>query len=507
MSADASPQARRHNPWLVLAVLCASFFMTLLDTTIVTIAIPEMAEGLGASLDDILWFANAYMLVFAALLLLSGRLGDRFGAQRTFTAGLAVFTAASAVCGFVDTPGQMIAARAVQGLGAAVMMPQTLALISAVFPAERRGAAFGVWSAVAGLATVAGPTVGGALVSGLDWRWIFFINVPIGAAALAGALLVVPDVRTGQRTSLDLTGAVLSTAGLSLIVYGLIEGERYDWGTIESFLSIPLVLALGVALLGLFALHQRARQDRRPLVPFELFRSRGFTVSATLGAMLLFGSIGVLLPLTLYLQSVLGLSAGEAGLALVPGPLVSLFVAPVAGNAVGRLGGRKLLVPGLLVFGAGIALTAVMAQADSSVWAIIPGQIVFGVGMGLVFAPTSTLAMQEIPPRLTGVASGMFTTFRQIGAVVGAAAVGALLQNRLAAEGVPEEVRQQAGRLTDAAYAEGLTDAVRYGLFLTVAVAVVAAAIALLLPPAPPRPEPETPVEPLAGADVARAAD
>ncbi|MGM9386432.1 DHA2 family efflux MFS transporter permease subunit, partial [Streptomyces sp. NRRL F-5008] len=507
MSAEPSPQARRHNPWLVLAVLCASFFMTLLDTTIVTIAIPEMAEGLGASLDDILWFANAYMLVFAALLLLSGRLGDRFGAQRTFTAGLAVFTVASAVCGFVDTPGQMIAARAVQGLGAAVMMPQTLALISAVFPAERRGAAFGVWSAVAGLATVAGPTVGGALVSGLDWRWIFFINVPIGAAALVGALVVVPDVRTGQRTSLDLTGAVLSTAGLSLIVYGLIEGERYDWGTIESFLSIPLVLALGVALLGLFALHQRARQDRRPLVPFELFRSRGFTVSATLGAMLLFGSIGVLLPLTLYLQSVLGLSAGEAGLALVPGPLVSLFVAPVAGNAVGRLGGRKLLVPGLLVFGAGIALTAVMAQADSSVWAIIPGQIVFGVGMGLVFAPTSTLAMQEIPPRLTGVASGMFTTFRQIGAVVGAAAVGALLQNRLAAEGVPEEARQQAGRLTDAAYAEGLTDAVRYGLFLTVAVAVVAAAVALLLPPAPPRPEPETPVEPLAGADVARAAD
>ncbi|MFH9060336.1 MFS transporter [Streptomyces coeruleorubidus] len=153
----------------MLAVLRASFFMTLLDTTIVTIAIPEMAAGLGASLDDILWFANACMLVFAALLL-SGRLGDRFGAQRTFAAGLAVFTVASAVCGFVDTPGQMIAARAVQGLGAAVMMPQSLALISAVFPAERRGAAFGVWSAVAGLATVAGPTVGGALVSGLNWR-------------------------------------------------------------------------------------------------------------------------------------------------------------------------------------------------------------------------------------------------------------------------------------------------------------------------------------------------
>ncbi|MFD6171171.1 DHA2 family efflux MFS transporter permease subunit [Streptomyces coeruleorubidus] len=480
--------------------------MTLLDTTIVTIAVPEMAAALGASLDDILWFANAYMLVFAALLLLSGRLGDRFGARRTFTAGLAVFTVASAVCGFVDTPGQMIAARAVQGLGAAVMMPQTLVLISAVFPAERRGAAFGVWSAVAGLATVAGPTAGGALVSGLDWRWIFFINVPIGVGALVGAL-VVPDVRTGRQTPLDLPGAVLSTAGLSLIVYGLIEGERYDWGTIESFVSIPLVLALGVALLGLFALHQRARQDRRPLVPFELFRSRGFTVSATLAAMLLFGSIGVLLPLTLYLQSVLGLSAGEAGLALVPGPLVSLCVAPVAGNAVGKLGGRKILVPGLLVFGSGIALTAVMAQADSGVWAIVPGQIVFGIGMGLVFAPTSALAMQEIPPRLTGVASGMFTTFRQIGAVLGAAAVGALLQNRLAAKGVPEEVRQQAGQLSDAAYADGLTDAVRYGLFLAVAVAVVAAALALFLPPPAARPEPEAPAEPRAGADVALAVE
>ncbi|MER5541273.1 MFS transporter [Streptomyces sp. NPDC001127] len=505
MGTDA-PKARQRNPWLVLAVLCASFFMTLLDTTIVTIAIPDMAKGLHASLDDILWFANAYMLVFATLLLLSGRLGDRFGPQRAFAAGLAVFTAASAVCGLVDTPGQMIAARAVQGLGAAVMMPQTLALISAVFPAERRGAAFGVWSAVAGLATVAGPAVGGAVVSGLDWRWIFFINLPIGVVALLGALVVVPDVRTGQRSSLDLPGAVLSTAGLSLIVYGLIEGERYDWGTITSFLSIPLVLALGAVLLGVFALHQRSRQDSRPLVPFELFRSRGFTVSAMLGAMLLFGSIGVLLPLTLYLQSVLGLSAGKAGLALVPGPLVSLFVAPVAGNAVGKLGGRKILVPGLLIFGAGIALTAVMAKADSSVWAVIPGQIVFGVGMGLVFAPTSTLAMQEIPPRLTGVASGMFTTFRQIGAVVGAAAVGALLQNRLAAEGVPAAVRQQAGRLADAAYAGGLTNAVHYGLFLTVAVAVVASALALLMPPAP-GPRPEAATEPRAEADAAQALD
>lgn len=506
MGKDA-PEARGRNPWLVLTVLCASFFMTLLDTTIVTIAVPEMAAGLGASLDDVLWFANAYMLVFATLLLLSGRLGDRFGAQRTFTAGLAVFTVASAVCGFVDTPGQMIAARAVQGLGAAVMTPQTLVLISAVFPAERRGAAFGVWSAVAGLATVAGPTVGGVLVSGLDWRWIFFINVPIGVVALLGALVVVPDVRTGRQSSPDLPGAVLSTAGLSLIVYGLIEGERYDWGTIGSFLSVPLVLVLGVALLGVFALHQRARQDREPLLPFELFRGRGFTVPAALGAMLLFGSIGVLLPLTLYLQSVLGLSAREAGLALVPGPLVSLFVAPVAGNAVGRLGGRKILVPGLLIFGIGIAVTAVMAQADAGVWAVVPGQIVFGVGMGLVFAPTSTLAMQGIPPKLTGVASGVFTTFRQVGAVVGAAAVGALLQSRLAAEGVPEEVRQRAGRLANPAYAEGLAAAVRHSLFLTVAVAVAAAALALLLPSAAPRPEPEPAAGAPAGADTARALD
>ncbi|MFE2041592.1 MFS transporter [Streptomyces sp. NPDC059477] len=495
-------RARQTNPWLVLAVLCASFFMTLLDTTIVTIAIPEMAAGLGASLDDILWFANAYMLVFAALLLLSGRLGDRFGPQRTFTAGLAVFTVASAVCGMVDTPEQMIAARAVQGLGAAVMMPQTLALISAVFPAERRGAAFGVWSAVAGLATVAGPTVGGLLVSQLDWRWIFYINVPIGALALLGAVLLVPDVRSGQSATLDLPGALLSTAGLSLIVYALIEGERYDWGTIESFLSIPLVLVLGILLLGLFALHQRGRQDRRPLVPFELFRIRKFTVSATLAALLLFCSIGVLLPLTLYLQSALGLSAAQAGLALAPGPLVSLFVAPVAGNAVGKVGGRIILVPGLMIFGAGIALMAIMADANSSAWAIVPGQIVFGIGMGLVFAPTSTLAMQEIPPRLIGVSSGMFTTFRQIGAVLGAAAVGALLQSRLAAEGVPEEVRRQAGRLAESVYAEGLTDAVRYSLFWTVATAVVAALLALLLPAHEKRPEAAQNPEPQVGADA-----
>ncbi|MGP4111152.1 MFS transporter [Streptomyces sp. 4N509B] len=475
-------EERQRNPWLVLAVLCLSFFMTLLDTTIVNIAVPEMAEGLGASVDDILWFVNAYLLLFAALLLLAGRIGDRFGPQRVFLAGLAVFTLASALCGMVDTPGQMIAARAVQGLGAAVMMPQTLVLISAVFPAERRGAAFGVWSAVAGLATVSGPAVGGVVVDVLDWRWIFFINVPLGVAGLVGALLLVPDVRTGRRTPLDLPGAVLATVGLSLLVYGLIEGERYDWGTIEGFVSIPLVLALGAAVLVAFVLHQRARQGRQPLLPFALLRLRRFTVSSSVAGLLLFGSIGGLVPLTLYLQSVLGLSPAEAGLALVPGPLLSVFVAPVAGNLVAKVGGRVLLVPGLLVFGGGIAMMALMIQADSSVWALIPGQLVFGLGMGLVFAPTSTVAMQEVTPPLAGVASGVFTTARQIGAVVGGAAVGAVLSSRLAAEGVPEEAREQAELLAAPAYAEALTEAVRYGLLLAVAVSLVAALLAMLLP-------------------------
>jgi len=216
-------------------VLTTGFFMILLDTTIVNVAIPAMSKGLNATLDEILWVLNAYILVYAVLLIPAGRLGDLFGQRNMFALGLAIFTVASALCGFSQNSTELIAARIVQGVGGALLTPQTLAILTSIFPPERRGAAFGIWGGVAGLATIAGPTIGGALITYFDWPWIFFINVPIGIGAFIATFLIVPDLRPGRRQGWDLVGVALATAGLFGIVFGLIEGQRYNWGEIASY--------------------------------------------------------------------------------------------------------------------------------------------------------------------------------------------------------------------------------------------------------------------------------
>src|SRR5215468_809394 len=230
--------------------------MTLLDLTIVNIAIPHMITRLHASLDDILWVINAYALVLAVLVITAGRLGDLVGPRPMFLYGIALFTAASAACGLAPTPGWLIGFRAVQGLGAAMLMPQTLTIITNTFPPERRGAAFGIWGAVAGVATIAGPTLGGLLVSAFDWRWIFFVNLPIGVIVLLITPILIPDVRLGRKHRFDVLGVLLASAALLAICYGLVEGQKYDWGTITSFISIPLILGVGVVLLLAFVLVQ-----------------------------------------------------------------------------------------------------------------------------------------------------------------------------------------------------------------------------------------------------------
>ncbi|MEU1456306.1 MFS transporter [Streptomyces avermitilis] len=231
------------NPWAVLVTLSLGFFMTLLDLTIVNIAIPEMIDGLGASLDQTLWVVSGYALVLAVLLITAGRLGDLFGPRNLFAAGLVTFTLASVACGMAPDPALLIAARVVQGLGAALLVPQTMTLIVSVFPAQRRGAAMGIWGMVAGLATLSGPTLGGILVSTVGWRWIFLVNVPIGLAALALTFLVVPDIRHGRKHGFDVMGVLIATAALFCLAFGLQEGERYHWGA-----GIWALLAAGASL-------------------------------------------------------------------------------------------------------------------------------------------------------------------------------------------------------------------------------------------------------------------
>jgi EmrB/QacA subfamily drug resistance transporter len=419
------------NPWLVLLVVSLGFFMTLLDLTIVNIAIPNMITKLHASLDDVLWVINAYALVLAVLVITAGRLGDLIGPRTLFLAGVAVFTAASAACGLSPSPGWLIGFRAVQGLGAAMLMPQTLTIITNTFPPERRGAAFGIWGAVAGVATIAGPTLGGLLVTAFDWRYIFFVNLPIGAIVIPLTVFVIPDLRLGRRHRIDIPGVLLASAALLAICYGLVEGQKYDWGTVTSFISIPLILGAGVVLLVAFLLYQKMTQGREPLVPFALFRDRNFSVMNWVSGVLAVGMMGIFLPFTIFLQSDLGFSALKAGLALAPASLISVFVAPVAGRMTDKIGGKYILMSGLTLFGVGMGWLALIAKPTSTWQSFLAPLIVAGLGMGCVFAPLITVAMRNIQPQIAGAASGVLNTVRQVGLVIGTAAVGALLQNRL----------------------------------------------------------------------------
>ena len=422
---------RRSNPWVVLVVLVTGFFMIMLDTTIVNVAIPAMSAGLKISLDGILWVLNAYILVYAVLLITAGRLGDLYGQRNLFAAGLAIFTIASALCGLSQNENQLIAARVLQGVGGALLVPQTLAILTSLFPPERRGAAFGIWAGVAGLATLAGPTIGGAIVTYVDWRWIFFVNVPIGIAALVATFIIIPDLRPGRRHGWDVVGIFLATAGLFGTVFGLIEGERFNWGEIGSYVvTIPEVIGLGVVLLILFVVWERFQAE--PLVPLSLFEERNFAVANWIGASIAFGMMSLFLPIVIYLQSVRGFSALTAGLTLAPMSLTSMLVAPFAGRMADRVGGKYILMTGVFVFAVGFGTLTFVAGPDSSWLTFLVPAIVAGAGMGMTFAPLTTVAMRNIEPRMAGAASGVLNTTRQVGQAVGSAVVGALLQNRLA---------------------------------------------------------------------------
>ncbi|MCF6476480.1 MFS transporter [Nonomuraea sp. MG754425] len=401
----------------VLATVCLAFFMTMLDTTIVNIAIPDLRADLGASLGQALWVLNSYTLAFAGLLLTCGRLGDRYGHRSVFLAGLAVFTIASGLCGLAQDPAQLIAVRVLQGAGSALLMPQTLSIIMAVFPPDRRGAAFGVWSGVAGLATIAGPAVGGVLVDALSWRSVFLVNLPLGVLAFVAGRVVIPPGGTPdqRRAALDPLGVLLSSAGLSVLVFALLGGE-------------PYLAVLGGLLLIAFVAHQRSAQRRTPLLPFRLFHDRNFTLMNAVLMAALFATIGLLITYTLYLQSVLELSPTQAGLMLAPPSLATLIISPLAGRLADRVNPRLIFGLGLSAFAAGFVLLALFSDGRTNALALLPGMLLCGVGAGAVFAPANALAMREVPPELNGAASGVVSTLRQVGTVLGTTVIGAILQ-------------------------------------------------------------------------------
>ncbi|MEU6996501.1 MFS transporter [Streptomyces sp. NPDC046465] len=445
-------QVRQTNPWAVLSVLCLGFVMTLVDLTIVNIAIPDMTDDLGASIDQVLWVVNAYTLVLATLIITAGRLGDIHGKGNLFLSGVALFTLSSLACGLAQDPAQLIAFRAVQGVGAAMLIPQTLSIITDVFPPEKRGAAYGVWGAVAGVSGAIGPTLGGLLVTHLDWRWVFFINIPIGILVLVFGLRVMPKHTRVIKHRYDLPGVLLASAALFCLAFGLTEGERYDWNA-----WIWTLVGASVALIGVFLLYERGQQDNEPLLPFSLFKDRNFSVVNLVGIAVSFGVLGILLPTTIYLQSVLGFSAMKTGLVLVPLALGSLFTAGPAGILSEKYGGKYILTAGLSMFGIGITWILLTAETDSSWTAFVGPLFVAGLGAGCTFAPMGSEVMRNVPPHLTGAASGVNNALRQVGSVMAGAVIGAVLQAQLVSQ-MREEAAASATQLPEP-YREGFTAA------------------------------------------------
>ncbi len=444
----------RGNPWVILMVVSLGFFMTLLDLTIVNIAIPNMISKLHASLDDILWVINAYALVLAVLLITAGRLGDLLGsAHGVLCRDCAVHRGlrrmrARAVAGLAHRLPRC--ARARRGIAYA---PDARNLDDGL-PGRAAGRGLRGVGAVAGVATIAGPTLGGLLVTAFDWRYIFFINLPIGVIVLVLTPFLIPDLRTNRKHSFDIGGVLLASLALLSICYALVEGQKYNWGTITSFISIPLLFVVGVVLLVVFLWLQARRQDGEPLVPFVLFKDRNYSLMNLVAGFIAIGMLGIFLPFSIYLQSVLGFSALKAGLTMAPASLLAMFVAPVAGRMSDRIGGKYILMAGLLLFAGGMGSIALIAQANSAWYDfLLPQVVVPGIGIGCTFAPMTTVALRNVNPMMAGAASGVFNTTRQVGTVIGTAGVGALLQNRLDRLGFTSQA--QAARCRSAAAGQG----------------------------------------------------
>jgi EmrB/QacA subfamily drug resistance transporter len=441
---STTARGRETRPWIVLLVLCLGFFMIMLDTTIVNVALPAMLDGLGGSFDQIVWVVNAYLLAFATLLITGGRLGDIFGPRNLFVLGLVVFVGASVGCGLSQSTTAIITARVIQGVGGALLTPQSLAIINAVFPADKRGSAMGVWSSVVGLSTIAGPTLGGVLVDQVGWRWIFFVNVPVGLVALVGTFVYVPDLRTGRRHRLDWTGVALITGALFLIVYGLVEGQRYDWGDCWGPIGIWEVVGAGLVLLVAFVGYER--RPAEPLLPPALFRNRTFSVMNVVGILTNFGVLGIYLPIVFFLESVCAMSAVKTGLTLAPWSVATMISAPVAGRLADKYGGKYVLMGGLSLFAGGILAMVPAFHHGAGVPSFLLGGIIAGFGLGLALAPLTAEAMRDVQPQQAGAASGVLNASRQVGNVLGSAVVGAVLQSRLASS-LKSQAHARAGSL------------------------------------------------------------
>ncbi len=474
-----------------LWALVIGFFMILLDTTIVSVANPAIMRGLGLGNDyaGVIWVTSSYLLAYAVPLLVTGRLGDRFGARGIYLIGLAVFTLASAWCGLsAILPGgglvMLVVARAVQGLGASLMAPQTMAIITRTFPPQRRGAAMGLWGSTAGIAGLVGPILGGVLVDGLGWEWIFFVNVPVGIVAFVAAVRLVPKLETHPH-KFDLPGVALFVSAMFLIVFGLQEGQSHDWGTIVGPISVPGLIIAGVVLLVVFVVWQ-AVQSGEPLLPLELLRDRNFALANTAVSALGFAVTCLSLPLVFYLQTVRGLTPTQGALLLAPQALIGALTAVSVGRLVDRVrNSRTLIVPGVVTFLVGLLGYVWLLESDTSpLWLFFIPAVLVGLGSSFVWGPLSTTANRSLPPKWAGAGSGVYNTTRQLGSVLGSASIAALMEARIAFHLPGAAAGSTSGAVLPDPVKLPFSLAMADSLLLPVAVLVVAGvAAAFFLPP------------------------
>ena len=440
-------------------ITSVALFMVTLDNLVVTMALPVIREDLGASLSQLEWTVNAYTLTFAVFLLTGAALGDRFGRKRMFVAGLAIFTVASAAAALAPSIETLVIARAIQGLGAAMVTPLTLTLLSAAVPAEKRGLALGAWGGIGGLAVALGPVVGGAIVEGISWQWIFWLNVPIGLILAPLALRRLTESRGPDRV-LDLPGLAFVSAGLFALVWGLVRAEGQGWTSPETF------GAFGAATILMVAFVLRELRTPAPMLPMRFFQNRTFAASNVASLFMFFGMFGSIFLLSQFLQTVQGYSPLEAGLRTLPWTAMPIFIAPIAGSLSDRIGGRPLMAVGLAMQAVALGWLALVTEPDVAYSSLVPPFVIAGIGMALFFAPVANVVLSAVRPIEEGKASGTNNAIRELGGVLGIAVLASIFAT-------------YGGYESAVAYVDGLTPAIWVGAGVVGLGALAALAIPL----------------------------
>jgi EmrB/QacA subfamily drug resistance transporter len=463
-----------NRKWWTLVAVAFGLFMIMLDNTVVNVALPAIQRDLGTDLSELEWIVAGYALTFAALMLTGGKLADLLGRRLIFVIGLAVFTLASLACGMADSAEVLIGARIVQGAGAAFMNPATLSIISATFPPHQRGMAIGIWAGVSALALAIGPLVGGLLTQHIAWNWIFFINVPVGALAVAASFLFIDESRdTSEVQRLDLPGLVTSGVGLFALTYALIEANTYGWG------SGRIVAAFAVAAVALAAFVLLEVRGRVPMLDLSLFRSGTFVGANIVILLVALAMFGVFFFVSLYMQNILGYSAVQAGAAFLPMTVLIILIAPIAGRTTDRVGSRWLMTAGMILIGFHLLYFSTLGL-ESTFWNLLPGLLIGGVGMALTMTPSAAAAVRAVPVDKSGVGSAVLNAFRQVGGSLGIALIGAIFAS------------EAAGRRTPEAFIDGFQTSLVVAALIAFVGAVVAAALVRVheLPERPERAEP-----------------